>query len=299
MVREFEVQKGAELGAIARALENVQLIRSAWSFKTYAIISGGAHTIKPGSYILRASDNAIAILEQLSQGPMASAVRIIEGDTVGDIDWRLASVGVTPRGAIIGEIPKNFIKAYPWLAKKKSLEGFLFPDTYYFAPKSDPKKVVRKMLDNFAQKAWPLLSAKGDAWYDELNIAAMIEKEIPHDRPEDRVIVSGIIAHRLEIGMGLQIDATILYAKCDGAPRNCIDAQLRRADFAIDSPYNTYIHAGLPPTPIGNPGEDAIKAALAPPKTDYLYYLSNPKTNETIFSKTFEEHDTQRAKYLR
>ncbi len=299
VVREFEVDKGAELGVIAVALEDARLIRSARSFLAYAILSGSAHTIKPGLYVLRASDGAIGTLERLTEGPAEIIVRMIEGDTVGDIDWRLASAGVTTSGSIMRRLPKEFAQDYSWLAGKKSLEGFLFPDTYHFAPRSDPDQVIRKMLDNFHKKAWPLLGAKGSAWYNYLTIASLVEKEIPHDLPKDRAVVAGVVAHRLELGMGLQIDATVLYAKCEGAPRNCIDAGLRREDFAIDSRYNTYAHAGLPPTPIGNPGADAIASALAPTKTDYLYYLSNPKTGATIFSKTFEEHDTARAKYLR
>ena len=226
-------------------------------------------------------------------------MRILEGDTVGDIDWRLAKADITPSGAIVQEPIKNFVTEYPWLAGKKNLEGFLFPDTYYFTLKSEPRTVVRKMLDNFARKAWPQLSAKGSAWYNYVTIASLVEKEIPHDKPGDQAVVAGIIAHRLALGMGLQIDATVLYAKCNGAPRNCIDAPLRREDFAIDSLYNTYQHAGLPPTPIGNPGAQAIASALTPTKTEYLYYLSRPKTSETIFSMTFDEHDTARAKYLR
>ncbi len=296
---EFEVARGASIGDVARALQGAAVIRSAQSFTTYAFISGAAHLVKPGFYLLHASDSAIAILEQLVEGPKEFAVRVIEGDTVGDIDWRLAEAGITARGAIINQRAKDFASDYAWLAGKKSLEGFLFPDTYYVGLRTSPERVVRKMLDNFQEKAWPLVGAKGSAWYNYLTIASLVEKEIPHDQPENRKTVAGIIAHRLDLGMGLQIDATVLYAKCEGAPRNCIDAGLRREDFAIDSSYNTYAHAGLPPTPIGNPGEDAINAALAPTKTEYLYYLSNPKTGATIFSKTFEEHDTARAKYLR
>lgn len=297
--KEFEVQKGAELGAVARALEEARLIRSARSFVVYAILSGSAHVVKPGFYILHATVSAVATLEQLSKGPTDIVVRILEGDTVGDIDWRLASAGITSSGAIARQLPKEFVGEYPWLAGKKNFEGFLFPDTYRFVLRSNPDRVIRKMLDGFARKAWPVLSAKGSAWYNYLTIASLVEKEIPHDQPSDRKTVAGIIAHRLDLGMGLQIDATVLYAKCAGAPRNCIDAPLRRDDFTIDSPYNTYLHAGLPPTPIGNPGEDAIQAAIAPTKTEYLYYLSHPKTGATIFSNTFEEHDTARAKYLR
>lgn len=150
----------------------------------------------------------------------------------------------------------------------RPLEGFFFPDTYRFFPNSSVDDVVTRFVSNFYQKAMPILKDAPDA-YKALIIASIVEKEVPFS--EDRPIVAGIIYRRLAIGMALQVDA---------APE-------------------TYDHAGLPKTPISNPGADAIAAAVHPQKSDYLYYLSDPKTKRTIFARTFDEHVQNKFKYLR
>ncbi len=287
--KEVSIDQGVGFSGVADFLEKEKLIRSAFVFKMYSLISGSAHLVKPGYYLLRGSDSAVKILEKLIRGPEDIKMKIIEGATLGDIDLQFFAAGITPSGAL-----KNFPisvlkKDYVFLKKAKSLEGFLFPDTYKFTRSTDPEIALRKMLDNF--------SSKVGSSYDKLIIASLIEKEAP-DNQRDRELISGIIARRLRIGMGLQIDATVLYAKCRGVLIACKNNKLTRDDFAIDSPYNTYIHRGLPPTPISNPGLESILAAQNPLSSDYLYYLTDPRTGKTIFSKTFEEHDTERARYI-
>ena len=150
----------------------------------------------------------------------------------------------------------------------KSLEGFFFPDTYRFFINSDPEDVIGRFMKNFYERAMPILKDASDA-YKALIIASIIEKEIPFS--EDRPIVAGILYRRLAIGMALQVDAAPI----------------------------TYEQPGLPKTPIANPGADAMTAAVHPQKSEYLYYLSDPKTRKTIFSKTFDEHVANKFKYLR
>lgn len=295
--RTFTVSPGEPLRSISERLAHEGLIRSAKSFRVYAVFAGSAHVIKPGVYEVAPSESTPKIIEKFVMGPNDVAVVIHEGATLRDIDRILSAKGVLASGVLEALRVADFRARYPFLQNIKSLEGFLFPDTYRFAPASTPQKVAEKMLDEFAKKAYPELAVAGDKWYAALIIASLIEKEVP-DIAEERAIVSGIIARRLNIGMGLQIDATVLYAKCAKAFLTCSNARLRREDFAVDSPYNTYLHGGLPPTPIANPGIDAIRAALNPKKTDYLFYLSDPKTKRTIFSKDFKEHNEQRAKYL-
>ncbi|MBI2604351.1 MAG: endolytic transglycosylase MltG [Candidatus Harrisonbacteria bacterium] len=293
----FVVRAGESLADIARRLQNEGLVRSAASFRWYSLFAGSAHTVKPGAYRISSSESAVRIAEKLAKGPEDVTVVIPEGATLRDIARLLAANGILQEGAVEQLPPAGFSEQYPFLKNRKSLEGFLFPDTYKFAPQSEATVVVKKMLDNFAAKAYPLLRAAGSALYETLIIASLVEKEVP-DVADDRAIVSGIILRRLRIGMGLQIDATVLYAKCASALFTCASPRLAREDYAIASPYNTYAHAGLPPTPIANPGIDAIRAAINPKETDYLFYLSDPKTKRTIFSKDFEEHNEQRAKYL-
>lgn len=293
----FTVSSGEPLRSISERLLNDKLIRSAKSFRVYAVFAGLAHAIKPGTYEVAPSESATKIIEKFAVGPKDIEVVIHEGATLRDIDRTLAAKGVLELGAIEALSPADFHTKYPFLQNIKSLEGFLFPDTYRFAPGSSAQTVAEKMLAEFAEKAYPELAFAGDKWYQALIIASLIEKEAP-DVQEDRAIVSGIIARRLNIGMGLQIDATVLYAKCAKALLTCENLRLTRDDYSIASPYNTYAHAGLPPTPIASPGIDAIRAALNPQKTDYLFYLTDPKTKRTIFSRDFEEHNEQRARYL-
>jgi UPF0755 protein len=121
-----------------------------------------------------------------------------------------------------------------------------------------------------------------------------LEKEVPDF--EEQKIAAGIFLKRMDVGMALQADATVIYAKCSGKFAGC--ASLTRLDFKIDSPYNTYFYAGLPPAPISNPSAKTIEAASKAEKSDYWYYLSDPETQKTIFSKTLEEHNDNRASYL-
>ena len=160
-------------------------------------------------------------------------------------------------------------------------EGYLFPDTYLFLPFAEMEQIIGTMTDNFKKKA-------GDVGKDIVIMASLIEKEVPDS--DDRKIVSGILWKRLELGMALQVDAVFPYIT--GEQKVLLD------DLKIDSPYNTYLHKGLPPGPISNPGLDAIEAAKNPKESPYLYYLSG-QDSKTHFAKTFSEHLRNKEKYLR
>ena len=185
---------------------------------------------------------------------------------------------------------------YEFLSEAKSLEGFLFPDTYRFERDTDVKYVVMRLLDTFSDKAWPILR-KEDDWMSNLILASFLEREVPDFN--DRRMVSGILLNRMRIGMPLQVDATVAYIKCDGGFVLCGEGQiLSKKDLSMPSPYNTYQRLGWTPTPIANPGEAAIKATVTPIDSSYIYYLSDPETQNTIFSRTLEEHNVNRVKYL-
>lgn len=223
-------------------------------------------------------------------------VTIPEGTTLRDVDILLTAAGVLDgNSSIVDYPPSRLAPQYPFLSNVSSLEGFLFPDTYRFELGSAPEEVISTILDNFTLKAWPLLSGVKD-WYNRLILASFLEKEVIDFN--DRELVAGILLKRISLGMPLQVDATISYAKCGGGLKGCANPAVGTADLAIASPYNTYSHLGWTPTPIGNPGQLAVKAALTPRTSSYLYYLSSPKTKETLFSKTLEEHNAKRAKYL-
>lgn len=302
--RQFEISKGSGFQEIAESLYAQNLIRSPKVFMAYGVLTGSAHLLKPGNYLLSSGSSTPAILDVIKKGPSLDvSVVLQEGATLKDMDAILSREGVVPAGSLEKLQVKSFVGKYPFLAGEKSLEGFLFPDTYRFYKQSDPAEVIGKILDNFKGKALsiitnyqlPITSGVSNP-HQLLTIASLLEKEAPAF--QDRQMIAGIIYRRLAIGIALQIDATLVYAKCNGAFITCADSKVYRKDLAFKSPYNTYLYNGLPPGPIGNPGLDAIKAALSPIKSDYLYYLSDPKTGKIIFSKTLEEHNANRAKYL-
>ncbi|TSC88789.1 MAG: hypothetical protein G01um10143_846 [Parcubacteria group bacterium Gr01-1014_3] len=263
----FRVNSGDGFREIAASLEQQRLIRSPIFFKLYSVLTGSAHRFKPGSYELNSNMSGAKIVSVLVRGPKEDVeIVVTEGEDLLYIDKKLSASNVLPAKAL-----RNY--------QGKSLEGFLFPDTYRFFPSTEVDDVVGRFLNNFYKKAMPELVA-ADNVYQALIVASMIEKEVPFD--EDRPLVAGIIYRRLAIDMPLQIDATVDYAKEVG-----------------NSKYDTYQYYGLPPTPISNPGLSAIRAAVHPQKSDYLYYLSDPKTKKTIFSKNFEEHKENKWKYLR
>ncbi len=282
----FEVKKGEGFRAIVDALADAGLVRSSFATATLAVLTGRAFGMQPGLYKLDPSMSAPEILAAITS-PRAReiSVTIPEGANLYQIDAILANALVIRRGELV-----NFHDG-------GSLEGKLFPDTYRFFLGSDVKDVVQKFLENFNAKAAPLLAADPKNAADDLIVASLVDKEVPD--PNDQKIVAGIIWKRLKQGMPLDIDATICYLKFMAAPTSTTNCDgLSQLDYKTDSPYNTYLHQGLPPGPIGNPGITAITAAISPQSSPYYYYLSDPATGKTIFAKTLDEQNRNRVKYL-
>jgi UPF0755 protein len=273
---------------VARTLESKGLIRSATMFKALTRLGGGWN-VKAGTYALSPSMSTRDILRELRSGEVVPTVRVTfpEGFTLKQVAYRAARLpGVradtfdrlaSTRGA-------SFNAPFPLPA---SLEGYLFPDTYDFAPDAAPEKVIQTMLDTFNAKVReplaPDLAAAKQRGYDLgeiVTLASLIEREarIKKDQP----LIAAVLYNRLRIGMPLQVDATIQYIIGHK------DRVLYR-DLDVDSPYNTYKHAGLPPGPICSPGVDAIRAALHPADAPYLYYTANADGSHT-FTTTLEKH---------
>ncbi len=301
----LEIVPGSGFTEIAAILAEKGIIRSKTIFLIYGGMTGSAHLLKPGNYILNTGSSTPAVLGVIEKGPSIDvSVTIPEGATLKDIEVFLSRAGIAPIGSLNAISISEFANEYEFLMTQKSLEGFLFPDTYRFFRNSDTKTLVIKMLDNFNTKAWPLLreckskieKCKEMDFLEVLTVASLLEKEVVSY--SDRQLVAGILYKRLNVGVGLNVDATIAYAKCARAFVTCGDPKVYRRDLEFQSLYNTYLYKGLPPGPIGNPGLEAIKAALNPAQSDYFYYLSDPKTGKTIYSKTLDEHNDNRARYL-
>ncbi|MDP6626047.1 MAG: endolytic transglycosylase MltG, partial [Nitrospinota bacterium] len=174
-----------------------------------------------------------------------------------------------------------------------SLEGYLFPDTYYFEKKISDYDILKKMVDAFRKKIMIqeiMVEAKKSnlSLHEIVTLASVIEKET--GKEEERPLISAVFHNRLRKKMRLQSDPTVIYAI-----RN-FDGNLRKKDLRIDSPYNTYRYAGLPPGPIANPGLSSIKTAMQPAKANYLYFVSK-KDGEHKFSSTLKEHNQAVLKY--
>jgi UPF0755 protein len=282
----FEVDQGDGFRHIAQNLYAAHLIRSPFAFELFALLDGHASELKPGLYRLSPSMDTAQVISAISGGSAGEAmVTIPEGDNIYDIDRILSDALIIKPGALI-----NF-KA------DGNLEGQLFPDTYQFYTNANVGDVVTELMDTFQTKALPLLNADPTNEKRNLIIASILEKEVPDQA--DQEIVAGIILKRLAMGIPLDIDATVCYAKFMANPTSTAQTcSLSPIDFKINSPYNTYMFKGLPPGPIGNPGLSAITAALHPASSSYLYYLSDPKTGKTIFAKTLDEQNQNRIKYL-
>lgn len=292
---QFRIEKGEGVKEIASHLSQNNLIRSILAFKIYTVISGSAHRFQPGIYSITNSMTIPEIVKELTEvGRNEVTVVIPEGSTLKDIEEIFVSSHALSASSTLPRDPKIFEKEFPFLEKKTSLEGFLFPDTYRVPIDATGERLVRTLLQTFERKAWPALKEEND-WYNRLILASILEREVVS--LEDRQIVAGILLRRITIRMPIQADATISYVKCDEKYRGCDTIQLARGDTQMASPYNTYQRLGFPPTPISNPGETAIRAAIQPKVSQYLYYLS-AKTGETLYSRTLEEHNTKRAKYL-
>lgn len=206
-----------------------------------------------------------------------------EGFTLEKMAARLVDKKVLPDGKTFLTLAttqgKTFKASFPLPA---NLEGYLFPDTYNFPPNTDEKKVIQMLLSTFDRKVASKIVESGKPVKETLIKASLIEREAEVE--EDRAKIAGVIENRLKKNMRLQIDATVQYALPEHKSR------LLFADLKYKSPYNTYLVKGLPPGPICNPGIPSVEAALAPEKSDYLFYVAGKDGKRHLFASTFEEH---------
>lgn len=279
----FTIDIGRPLVGVANDLEDAHYIRSKLVFSTFVTLLGGERRVSPGDYQLTYGQNVFEIAWQIARGDHGIEqvkVTIPEGKTVEQI------------ANLLDDSFSEFdAEAFRTLAQ--SHEGYLFPETYFFFPAVAPEEAVRAMRAMFDFKTAHLFSSAalaGRSVSSIVTMASLVEREAHGS--DDRAVIAAILYKRLELGMRLQVDATVAYAAGKG------DETLSKADFAIDSPYNTYRHGGLPPGPIANPGIAAITAALSPAKTNYLYYLHD-KNGSIHYAKTYAEHQKNIARYLK
>lgn len=329
----FLVQKGEGTKEISLNLKKQSLIKNVLLFRIYAINTALANKLQAGEYLLSPSMAISQIVGKMAKGDVITEkITIIEGWNLRDIGWNLENRGLYQAEELFeligfplidystksGEmsLPQDFSSEFAFLQDKPKnvgLEGYLFPDTYYLRKQEisnsrQLQDLVTDILNNFDKKLTADLKEEvkrqGKTIFEIITMASMIEKEV--SKYEDREIVSGILWKRLKADMPLQVDATLNYIIPMVESSRILDeirtgkktVEISLADTKIDSPYNTYKYEGLPLGPISNPGLESIKAAIYPKDSDYWYYLSTPE-GETIFSKTLEEHNRAKAKYLK
>src|SRR6266540_2259191 len=280
----FTVHPGDGSRGIGRALERAGVIDSAGRFRAVAEERGLDAALKPGGYQLKTGMNVDAVIDVLVRGPnLGPPFTVPEGFTVAQIVERIVAAHRFPRAEVVKALSSPNLDV-PFRPKSvRILEGLLFPQTYHIDKQDTPVTVLQQMLDQletvtsrYDLRAAPLHLTP----YQVLVVASIIEREakVPADRPR----IARVIYNRMAAHQKLQIDATVQYAL--GTSRH-----LTAKDLAVDSPYNTYRHEGLPPTPIAAPGEDSIRAALRPAAGPWRYYVLISKDGRHAFTDSAVE----------
>ena len=297
------IEKGTSVSAIADLLAEKGVIRSALAFKIHVRLSGRQGSLQAGSFSLRPSMSTPEVVDALAKGFAEEAiVTIPEGYTVRDIDALLAEKGIAKAGAIL-ECARtcafagvDFLPSGADLAARGGrVEGYLYPDTYYVLPADfEPEAFLKRLLSTFEERVIEgraaEIAASGRSPHEIVTMASLIEKETR--TRDERPVVSGILWKRLEIGMTLGVDAAVRYFReKDTAP-------ITTADLDADSPYNLRKVRGLTPGPIANPGMASLAAAIKPEDSPYLYYLHGDD-GHIRYARTNDEHNLNRAKYIR
>lgn len=299
--QRFVIGNGEGLVSVAERLEATGIIDGRLTFIVYAVKTGMYKKFQVGEYSLSGSLAIPEIISRIVEGKVVPAgvkVTFPEGWTMKEMADRLNESGLAGDEflAIAAKpFPKwrerfSFLKGLP---EGASLEGYLFPDTYIFPPQATGELIVSELLKNFRTKASGLIErdmgARGLNFHEALTLASIIEEE---GRTEsDRKNISDVFRKRLAIGQPLQSDATINYIHGTAKDQPTFE------DLKSSSPYNTYIRAGLPPGPIGNPSLMSIAAALHPTSNPYYYFLINLETRTTYFAEDFEGHQRNRVEH--
>ncbi len=289
------VHPGEQLDPLVKDLADHGLIRSSFWFGWFARLQGLGSRLVAGNFALDNAMSASYIVQRLEGTPQATTHTLLltEGLTAGQMAVRVgnAGLGITAdqylKEVRTGTFNEPFLAGRPAGA---SLEGFLFPDTYDIPQNATAHDLVQMQLADFANKAMPLLAGLSpQKLYETLTVASIAEREAKFDN--DRPLVAGVVDNRLANGQLLQLDSTVTYGL--GLSGGGLTAQ----QLATDTPYNTYLHPGLPPTPIANPGVSSITAAAHPASTPYLFFISDC-SGHNHYSVTELEHERQINQYL-
>jgi UPF0755 protein len=291
-----EIPKGASAGDVADILDEEGVVSSGSLFRLRLTLAGKSDDIQAGTYTLANGMSYSAAMDELTKEPSLRTITVVipEGYSRDQIAQLASDAGLQGDYKKASSNPKRFEPTKYGAPHDAGLEGFLFPATYELEPGSNAKDLVRQQLaafeDNIKRVDMSYAKSKNLDEYDVLTIGSMVDREV--QVAEERKLVSAVIYNRLSAGEPLGIDATIRYATDN------FDKPLTESELAIDSPYNTRLVAGLPPTPIGNPGLASIEAAAKPAKVDYRFYVVKPGTcGEHVFTASEAEFEKAAARY--
>lgn len=290
-----DVPHGASRRAVARLLANQGVVRSRWVFEGLSRWRS-RNTLQAGEYFFDHPVTSFAVFDTIANGRVyVRELTVPEGFSMFDIADLVQREGFTTREDFLAAA-QNPALIRDLVPRAPSLEGFLFPATYEFPRHPTGEQMVTAMVSHFRQE-WAEISAQqpnlsGMGLEQVVTLASLVERETP--KAEERPVVAGVFVNRLHRRVPLQCDPTVVYAL--ELAGNYGGGTLEARSLPFDSPYNTYRHIGLPPGPIANPGSASLKAALAPPETDYLYFVANTEGGH-FFGRTLAEHNHNVALY--
>jgi UPF0755 protein len=286
-----EIPPGTSAVRIGKMLEATGVVRSRFAFDLVRTWKRG--TLRAGEYRFDHPATVIEVYARIERGDVyTKAVTVPEGASMFDVAVRLEQAGFGSQQDFLAEAVKDTNLVADLDPGAKSLEGYLFPDTYHFPRRATPQQIVTSMVKRFRQAAQQLgLTHNVHA---VVTMASLIERETAVDR--ERPLVASVFENRLGRNMPLMTDPSVIYGlQLQQLWRGTIYA----SDLKRDTPYNTYLHAGLPPGPVANPGIPSLRAAMEPARTDYLYFVAagNNPQGQSIFATTLEEHSRNVALY--
>ncbi len=294
--RSFSIPQGATLKDVLERLEKLELAPAPLYVRLVLAWEGKRLVVKKGHYMLPERASTWDILDLFEQGKVElHKVTIPEGldkwqaaELLGEHRWgdKDAFMALVNRGELIHEIDPDAL----------DLEGYLYPETYFFPKDATPEEIVKSMVRQFIEETEALrleLGERGLTVREWVALGSLIERET--SVPEERPVISGVFENRLQRGMLLQCDPTIIYSL---KRENQYKGKIYKSQILYDSPYNTYVYKGLPPGPIASPGLSSLEAALKPQETPYYYFVArNDGTHQ--FSKTLREHNRAVSKFRR
>lgn len=283
-----KIKSGITLGQAAELLEEEAVIRSAKFMQILALTRDRKFTVVSGSYLFNDPVSVFNVLSRINRG------------IYGDVYERITIPEGSSNAQIVDILKNSELNTFggdKFLSLTEGKEGYLFPDTYFFLPDIIEEEIIEQMESNFEEQIKGLqieINLSEHPLEEIITMASIVEKEANTNNggEDEAAIIAGILWKRIKIGMPLQVDAPFLYILGKGS------AELTQSDLQINSPFNTYKYTGLVPSPIGNPGKNAIIASLRPGNTDYLFYLHD-KDGLVHYAKTFQEHSANVFKYLK